>query len=112
MNQGAEPITRTTCPYCGVGCGMLTDGARLRGDGDHPANAGRLCVKGSSVLDTLGEHGRLLYPRIGQRRVSWDLALDEVAGRFRRVIEEHGPEAVAFTCPGSCSPRTTTSPTS
>ncbi|MBM1144023.1 molybdopterin-dependent oxidoreductase [Alcanivorax sp. ZXX171] len=100
MNPGAEPLTKTTCPYCGVGCGMLTDGARLRGDGDHPANAGRLCVKGSSVLDTLGEHGRLLYPRIGQRRVSWDLALDEVAGRFRRVIEEHGPEAVAFYVSG------------
>ena len=54
----------TTCPYCGVGCGIRTDGKELQGDSAHPANAGRLCVKGSSVLETLGDQDRLLYPDI------------------------------------------------
>ena len=90
----------TTCPYCGVGCGIRTDGKELQGDSAHPANAGRLCVKGSSVLETLGDQDRLLYPDIDGERVSWDRALDEVAERFRRIVDEHGPDAVAFYVSG------------
>ncbi|EKF75184.1 nitrate reductase large subunit [Alcanivorax hongdengensis A-11-3] len=90
----------TTCPYCGVGCGINTDGERLSGDNAHPANAGRLCVKGSSVLETLGDQDRLLEPEIQGRTVSWEKALGEVADRFRRVIDQHGPDAVAFYVSG------------
>jgi len=90
----------TTCPYCGVGCGIRTDGVTLKGDTQHPANAGRLCVKGSSVLETLGDQDRLLNPEVDGEVVSWDQALDEVAGRFRRIVEEHGPDAVAFYVSG------------
>jgi len=90
----------TTCPYCGVGCGIRTDGVTLKGDTQHPANAGRLCVKGSSVLETLGDQDRLLNPEVDGEVVSWGQALDEVAGRFRRIVEEHGPDAVAFYVSG------------
>ncbi|MFT7094976.1 MAG: assimilatory nitrate reductase catalytic subunit, partial [Alcanivorax sp.] len=90
----------TTCPYCGVGCGIKTDGIALQGDKQHPANAGRLCVKGSSVLETLGDQDRLLQPEVNGQVVPWDRALDEVADRFRRIVDEHGPDAVAFYVSG------------
>ncbi|PVE21556.1 nitrate reductase [Microvirga sp. KLBC 81] len=93
--------TRTTCPYCGVGCGVVAtpqeDGTvAIRGDEEHPANFGRLCSKGSSLGETLSLEGRLLYPEIGGRRASWDEALDLVARRFSETIAEHGPESVAL----------------
>ena len=61
--------TRTTCPYCGVGCGITAraEGRALtvQGDADHPANLGRLCSKGTALADTVGLEGRLLAPEIG-----------------------------------------------
>ncbi|MEN0074044.1 MAG: molybdopterin-dependent oxidoreductase [Paracraurococcus sp.] len=94
---------RTTCPYCGVGCGVLAapDGT-LKGDPAHPANRGRLCVKGAALGETLSEAGRLLHPSISGARASWDAALDQVAARFRATIDEHGPDAVAFYVSGQC----------
>ena len=100
MAKNTERPICTTCPYCGVGCGISTDGTSLKGDTLHPANAGRLCVKGSSVLETLGDQDRLLNPEVEGDVVSWDQALDEVAGRFRRIVDEHGPDAVAFYVSG------------
>jgi assimilatory nitrate reductase catalytic subunit len=98
-----EPL-RTTCPYCGVGCGLLarrdSRGVHLAGDPDHPANRGLLCGKGAALAETLDSDGRLLYPQIHGRRVSWDTALDAVAAGFKRVIRKHGPEAVAFYVSG------------
>lgn len=96
---------RTTCPYCGVGCGVVVDsdaaGAwRVRGDQDHPANFGRLCSKGSALGETLGDTGRLLYPEIDGQRVSWDRALNTVADGIARVRDRHGPEAIAFYLSG------------
>ena len=95
---------RTTCPYCGVGCGLLakarSDGVDISGDPEHPANAGRLCSKGAALGETLGTQDRLLYPVIDKRRVSWDEALTHVAEGFARVIREHGPDAVAFYISG------------
>ena len=97
----------TTCAYCGVGCGVkavVTDESlraiTIAGDETHPANYGRLCVKGSALGDTVGLEGRLLYPEIGGIRASWDRALDHVAGEFSRIVREHGPEAVAFYVSG------------
>lgn len=99
-----ENALRTTCPYCGVGCGVLVsregDGFVVRGDPEHPANLGRLCSKGAALGETLSLEDRLLYPEIGGERVSWDSALETVASRFARVIAEHGPEAVAFYVSG------------
>ena len=92
---------RTTCPYCGVGCGVLAaaDGS-VTGDADHPANRGRLCSKGVALAETLGEHGRLLRPRIADSDAGWDEALDLVAQNFAQTIAAHGPDAVAFYVSG------------
>ncbi len=96
---------RTTCPYCGVGCGISADvtGARtvkIAGDKDHPANAGKLCSKGTHLGETVGLKGRLLHPMIGERQVGWDDALDEVASKMRACIDEYGPDSVAFYVSG------------
>lgn len=93
---------KTTCAYCGVGCGIeakVNPHARevtVFGDDLHQANYGRLCSKGSSLGETIGVSSRLLYPEIRGERASWDEALDAVADGFKKVIEEHGPDAVAF----------------
>ncbi|WP_425090411.1 molybdopterin-dependent oxidoreductase [Tropicimonas sp. S265A] len=96
----ASPVC-TTCPYCGVGCGVLAgaDGS-IKGDPDHPANYGRLCSKGSALGETLGLEGRLLAPQIDGREASWDAALDLVAEKFRAAVAEHGPDSVAFYVSG------------
>ena len=88
---------KTTCPYCGVGCGVIVAPDRtVRGDPDHPANRGRLCSKGSALGETLDDGGRLLVPRIDGVDVGWETALDLVARRFAETIAEHGPGSVAF----------------
>src|SRR5882757_4351753 len=104
------PVTRTACPYCGVGCGVSArpDGIRgaiTTGDPEHPANFGRLCSKGFALEETLGFNGRLLHPMLrradgSHARVDWDTALSTVADGFRRVVERDGPDAVAFYLSG------------
>ncbi len=107
--------TRSTCPYCGVGCGVLieSDGARItgvRGDPAHPANHGRLCTKGSTLHLTaspaLAQQTRLLQPALRATRgaapqdVGWDAALDLAAGRLASIVQEHGPDAVGLYVSG------------
>jgi len=96
---------KTTCPYCGVGCGivassMAPDGVRISGDTAHPANKGRLCSKGAALGETLALDDRLLYPEVEGKRCSWATAFNVVAQQFLRVIAEHGPDAVAFYVSG------------
>lgn len=96
---------KTTCPYCGVGCGVLATvepngEVTIKGDPDHPANYGRLCSKGSALADTLDLEGRLLRPEIDGHRATWDKALDLVADKFSASIKEHGPDSVAFYVSG------------
>ncbi|MEO0938363.1 MAG: molybdopterin-dependent oxidoreductase [Pseudomonadota bacterium] len=93
--------TCTTCPYCGVGCGVLAapDGS-VRGDPDHPANFGRLCSKGAALGETIDLEGRLLHPVQDGQRVDWDTALDCVAREFSQAVAEHGPDSVAFYVSG------------
>jgi assimilatory nitrate reductase catalytic subunit len=108
--DSALRATRTTCPYCGVGCGVLatpdnSGGAAIAGDPEHPANFGRLCSKGSALGETLGVEGRLLYPMIRcskdtMERVAWTDALDHVAHRFKHIIMRDGPGAVGFYLSG------------
>ena len=96
--------TKTTCPYCGVGCGVLVrrraGKVSVKGDPDHPANFGRLCSKGSALGETLDLEGRLLNPMIGEKQTGWDEALDLVAKKFSETIAAHGPDSVAFYVSG------------
>ncbi len=104
QSVNAPNVTRTTCPYCGVGCGVAASvtaaGTVLTGDKLHPANFGRLCSKGAALAETLDHDGRLLYPLVNGQRVSWDEALDQVAHKFGKIIAENGPDAVAFYVSG------------
>ncbi len=107
--------TRSTCPYCGVGCGVLirTEGARIvdvRGDPEHPANFGRLCTKGSTLHLTAAPHvtaqARLLHPMrrpargAAPQRITWDAALATLADRIADTVDAHGPDAVGLYVSG------------
>ncbi|WP_137719814.1 nitrate reductase [Methylobacillus flagellatus] len=103
--------TKSTCCYCGVGCGVIIEAEAgkitgVRGDPDHPANFGRLCTKGSTLHLTAKPDARALFPELRRKRsehrqrASWDEALDHVAERFASIIREHGPDAVAFYISG------------
>ncbi len=101
------PTIKTTCPYCGVGCGIEATvinaeqhTVKINGDPQHPANFGRLCSKGAALGDTVSLENRLLYPEIDGRRTDWDTALQHVANQFKSVISEYGADAVAFYVSG------------
>ena len=107
--------TRSTCPYCGVGCGVIieSDGTQItgvRGDPEHPANFGRLCTKGSTLHLTAASEitrsARLLQPARRLHRgsalqtVDWSTALDTAADRIADVVRQHGPDAVGLYLSG------------
>ncbi len=105
MDGAGLPEIRSTCPYCGVGCGvkLRADGAGgllVEGDPEHPANKGRLCSKGLALGETVGLDERLLAPRVNGTETGWDDALDRVAGQFSGTIAKHGPDSVAFYVSG------------
>src|SRR5262245_10463122 len=101
---------RTTCPYCGVGCGVLArrdagGHVIISGDPDHPANFGRLCSKAFALDETLSEDGRLLHPMLRQAdgslaRTTWDAALTRAADGLADIVRREGPDAVAFYLSG------------
>ena len=107
--------TKSTCPYCGVGCGVIIESTNtqitgVQGDPDHPANFGRLCTKGSTLHLTasaaITQHTRLLQPMRREHRgekpkvIAWDSALDFAATSFAQIMDEHGPDAVGFYISG------------
>ncbi|MEA9922766.1 molybdopterin-dependent oxidoreductase [Xanthomonas campestris] len=108
--------TRSTCCYCGVGCGVLIHSTHddagerivgIEGDPLHPANQGRLCSKGLALPQTAAsQQGRVLAPELRRHRdaprtaVSWDQALSHVTGKLAAIIDQHGPDAVAFYVSG------------
>ena len=98
-------FVRTTCPYCGVGCGVVArpdgqGGAAIEGDAEHPANFGRLCSKGSALGETLSLQTRLLHPKVDNVQTDWDSALDRVARDLSATIKKYGPDSVAFYLSG------------
>jgi assimilatory nitrate reductase catalytic subunit len=104
-------VVSSVCCYCGTGCGVLieTDAGKItgvHGDPAHPANRGKLCTKGAALALSAQASGRALFPELRadkaspRRRVSWEAALDHAAEKFRAVIAEHGPDAVAFYISG------------
>ncbi|MBB1287555.1 nitrate reductase [Pseudoalteromonas sp. SR43-6] len=98
-------LKQTTCAYCGVGCGVDISlfnnvPTKLEGMREHPANFGRLCVKGTHLLDTTGSDNRLTSPLINNKAATWDEATDHVANEFNDIIQKHGSDAVAFYVSG------------
>ncbi|MYM63098.1 nitrate reductase [Pseudomaricurvus sp. HS19] len=96
---------KSTCAYCGVGCGIEARPAangllEIRGDQEHPANFGRLCSKGMALGETVIPDGRLLHPSIKGARTDWATALDHVAKSFLDTMEKYGPDSVAFYVSG------------
>ena len=107
--------TRSTCPYCGVGCGVVirTEGTTIvdvRGDPDHPANFGRLCSKGSTLHLTAAPHvaaqTRLMHPMqrlvrgAAPQRIEWADAIATLADRLADTVATHGPDAVGLYISG------------
>ena len=104
--------TATTCPYCGVGCGVratVTTTAEgktvsVTGDLDHPSNYGKLCIKGSHLSDTLGLETRVLAPMLGRKghrqETDWETALDKIAHQFQHYIDQYGRDSIAFYVSG------------
>jgi assimilatory nitrate reductase catalytic subunit len=96
---------KTTCAYCGVGCGVIAKpdgngGATIQGDKTHPANYGRLCLKGANLGQTLSLEDRILEPHVNGSPASWDTATDLIAEKIRTSIKKHGPDSVAFYVSG------------
>ncbi|PKI15827.1 nitrate reductase [Colwellia sp. 12G3] len=105
VTESTPSLIQSTCAYCGVGCGIdigVADGKAMSlvGSVDHPANYGRLCVKGSNLLNTIDLTNRLLVPEISGEQVSWQQATDHVANKFSDIIKKHGKDAVAFYVSG------------
>jgi len=96
---------KSTCPYCGVGCGVeitatSEHGVSVTGDKRHPANVGKLCIKGKNLGHTLAHDNRLLQPTINGQSQSWPRTLDYVASKFNHAIEKYGKDSVAFYVSG------------
>lgn len=112
--HGGTNSFKTTCCYCGVGCGIVVHKDRngklhVEGDKDHPVNRGMLCSKGMNLHYTvMDKSDRLLYPemrynkQMQRQRVSWDLALERTSAVFKTLIEKYRPESVAFYASGQC----------
>ncbi len=109
MEDSETGWIKTTCAYCGVGCGVearpLSSGKLdIRGDKSHPANYGKLCTKGIALGETVVTEGRLLSPTLrsgsSEEEVDWKTATDLVAKKFSGTIEQFGPESVAFYVSG------------
>ena len=110
-SSGKGSSVKTVCPYCGVGCGMVlqVEGdkvVKLAGDKDHPTNFGRLCTKGSTAAKAISGTGRMeraslrAHRKADQLPVSIGTAIEQTATRLRAIIDEHGPNAVAFYVSG------------
>jgi len=99
-----KQITKTTCPYCGVGCGIVVSEEQgvfsVKGNPDHPSNLGRICSKGAALADTLDDEGRMLQPQIKGISSSWDDASSLVAKKFTDYISEYGADSVALYVSG------------
>ncbi len=96
---------KSTCPYCGFGCGLMVGVEQgrvveVRGMKDHPTNSGAICSLAANLPPVFTAEGRLTRPMIRRdgelAPVRWDEAIVHVARGFQRIIEEHGPSAVAF----------------
>lgn len=111
-------VTKTLCPYCGVGCGLdVLPPARpgrpvnrdsegnpmwqARGDRNHPSSKGQVCVKGGTIGESLDKN-RLLYPMMRDaldqpfHRVTWEAALQRIVAEIQKTLAERGPEGISL----------------
>jgi formate dehydrogenase major subunit len=105
----------TVCPQCAVGCTLQYDAASGRATGSEgaPVNReGRLCPKGIGAFDALDEEGRLTQPLARTetegagselRPVSWAEAYDRIEAGFGAILDQYGPEALAFLGAPRCT---------
>lgn len=109
-------VTQTTCPYCGVGCGVtatvqdtaLGKKVSVVGDVNHPSNYGKLCIKGSNLADTIGLETRVLQPMLGRNTAignhreitDWHTATHLIASKFQQCIDDYGSDSIAFYVSG------------
>lgn len=103
---------RTTCPYCGCGCQIdlhVRDGKVVEVSSPVMVGPGQgnLCVKGRYGYGFIHSPDRLSKPLMRKDEklveVSWEEALNQIASRMREVIEEFGPDSVAFLCSARCT---------
>jgi ferredoxin-nitrate reductase len=114
MKRSGRTTFKSTCSYCGVGCGILVSVDKagklsLEGDKDHPVNRGMLCSKGMNLHYSMQDQSdRLLYPEMRwsrnhpYQRVSWSAAMKRTAAVFKSIIETYGPDSVGFYVSGQC----------
>lgn len=114
MQKPADQQYKSTCSYCGVGCGIIVEKDHrgkiiVKGDPDHPVNKGMLCSKGMNLHYVAQDTSdRILYPQmryarnLPRQRVSWDAALDRASAVFKALISKHGPDSVGFYVSGQC----------
>jgi ferredoxin-nitrate reductase len=117
LRKKMSSITKTLCPYCGVGCGLevvnldrpsdrecispLVDLVKVRGDRDHPSSQGMICVKGATIAESIHKD-RLIHPMMRSSldreftRVSWEEALTAISDRMKAVIETQGVDALCM----------------
>ena len=109
MSRENDGWIKTTCAYCGVGCGVearpkLSGELEIRGDKSHPSNYGKLCTKGIALGDTIITDGRLLTPTLNPndqpQALDWSSATDLIADKFSQAIREYGADSVAFYVSG------------
>jgi ferredoxin-nitrate reductase len=113
--SNTPPTYRSTCCYCGVGCGVkVTDLGQgkvlVEGDETHPSNRGMLCAKGMNLhYMVMDRSDRLTHPQMRYGRtqplqqVSWEAALDRTAAVFKTFIQKYGPDSVGFYVSGQCT---------
>ena len=106
-----ESVVKTVCPYCGVGCGLAVKVragrvVSVRGDKEHPSTHGGICPKGAQIGEIIATPNRLTQAQLRSSRsapfavVTVDTALERIAACFKRILREHGPDALGFYVSG------------
>ena len=111
-------LTKTLCPYCGVGCGLEVsppaqagkptnrdaEGTpiwKVKGDRSHPSSEGMVCVKGATIGEAI-DKSRLKYPMMRDsldeefRRCTWDEAYEAIVTHMQSVLKRSGPDALCI----------------